>query len=59
MIMTTYKVTKRAEDKGSKYFTNLMKAIDNKEYMKKLRKDGELYHIFGMTLNQEKWFELD
>jgi len=57
--MTTYKITKRPEDKGTKYFTDLMKAMDNKELMKKFKRDGHLYHIYGMTPNQETWFKLD
>ena len=57
--MTTYKVTKRSDDKGDKYFTDLIKAISSKEFMKKIRKDGHLYHIYGMTPEQEKWFKLD
>ena len=57
--MTTYKVTKNSTDKADKYYTNLMKALDTKEFMKKQKTDAEEYHIFGMAPNVDKWFKLE
>jgi hypothetical protein len=57
--MTTYKVTKNPAEKAAKYYTNLMKAMDMKELLKKKRKDGYLYHIYGMIPNNDNWFKLE
>jgi len=57
--MTTYKVTKNSGEKSDKYFTDLMKALNTKEFLKKQRKDGYLYHIFGMIPDTEQWFKLE
>lgn len=57
--MTTYKVTKSPADKADKYYTNLMKALDTKEFLKKQRKDGHMFHIFGMIPNSDNWFKLE
>jgi len=57
--MTTYKVTKNSGDKADKYFTNLMKALDTKEFLKKQKKDGDKYHIFGLIPNNDNWFKLE
>lgn len=57
--MTTYKVTKSPKDKADKYYTDLMKALNTKEFLKKQRKDGYLYHIFGMSPDLDQWFKLE
>ncbi len=57
--MTTYKVTKSPTDKADKYYTDLMKALDTKEFLKKLKKDGYQYHIFGLAPNIDSWFKLE
>jgi hypothetical protein len=57
--MTIYKVTKNQTERAEKYYTDLMKAIDTKEFLKKQRKDGYKYHIFGLTPNIDKWFKLE
>jgi hypothetical protein len=57
--MITYKVVKNPEDKAEKYFTNLMKALSMKEFLKKQRKDGYLYHIYGLTSDVDKWYRLE
>ncbi len=62
--MTIYKITKNASDKADKYYTDLMKAMDKKEYLKKLLKDkgGDMYHIFGNYKdknNKGDWFKLE
>lgn len=57
--MTTYKVTKNQTDKADKYYTDLMKALSTKEFLKKVKKDGYTYHIFGLTPNIDDWFKLE
>jgi len=57
--MTTYKVTKSPNEKADKYYTDLMKALSTKEFLKKAKKDGYLYHIFSMTPDTESWFKLE
>ncbi len=57
--MTTYKVTKSSNDKPDKYYTSLMKALSTKEFLKKQRRDGYTYHIFGMISDLDKWFKLE
>ena len=57
--MTTYKVTLNAADKAEKYYKNLTQAINMKELLKKKRKDGYMYHIFGMIPNNDMWFKLE
>ena len=57
--MTIYKVTKNSNDKGNKYFTDLMKSLSTKEFLKRDKKDGYEYHIFGMIPNVNKWFKLE
>jgi hypothetical protein len=59
--MTTYKITRRPEDKAEKYYTDLMKAMNKKEYLKKLLKGkgGDMFHIFGSYPNKDGWFKLE
>jgi hypothetical protein len=57
--MTTYKITKNAGEAAEKYYKDLMQAMDVKELLKKKRKDGEMFHIFGMVPGNEKWFKLE
>ena len=57
--MTTYKITKNAAEKAEKYYSNLMIAMDIKQLLKKRRKDGEMFHIFGMIPGDEQWFKLE
>ena len=57
--MTTYKVTKLATDKSEKYFEDLIQAMSKKQILKKLRKDADLYHIYGMPQGSDKWFRLE
>ena len=59
--MTTYKITRRSEDKAEKYYDNLMKAMDKKEYMKKLLnyKDKDSFHIYGKYPGKKEWFKLE
>jgi len=57
--MTTYKVTKSLNDKADKYYTKLMSALSTKEFLKKQKRDGYAYHIFGMIPDLNKWFKLE
>ncbi len=57
--MTTYKVAKSPNDKTDKYFTSLMKALSTKEFLKKQKRDGYTYHIFGMIPDLDEWFKLE
>lgn len=57
--MTTYKVTKNSKDKSDKYYTNLMEALSTKEFLKKQKKDGYTYHIFGLLPDVDEWFKLE
>ncbi len=59
--MVTYKITRRSEDKAEKYYDNLMKAMDKKEYMKKLLncKGEDSFHIFGKYPGKKEWFKLE
>lgn len=57
--MTTYKITKLSTDKPDKYFENLMQAYGKKEFLKKIKKDGYLYHLFSMPQGSNRWFKLE
>lgn len=59
--MVTYKITRRSKDNSEEYYTNLVQAINKKEFMKKLLncKDKDFYHIFGKYPGKKEWFKLE
>lgn len=58
--MITYKITRKPEDKPEKYYTDLMAAMDKKQYLKRLLNcKDEDFHIFGKYPGKKEWFKLE